>query len=205
MTRPILQDSPSQPAVYKSLGLSTLLRFLRDDRKPTILDLGPALGANVEFWSRHQCRLHIEDFYRDFIARASNENEESKASIFADLLAFNEELSFDIVLTWDLFNYLDLAQLEGLVRHVSRFCKPGAALFALISSQPDIPDQPTVFRILDTERMVYETRTQITRPCPRHQPREVAKAMGLFQVSSSFLLRNGIQEYVFVRGEDPRP
>ncbi len=38
---------------------------------------------------------------------------ESKASIFADLLAFNEELSFDIVLTWDLFNYLDLAATRG--------------------------------------------------------------------------------------------
>lgn len=205
MTRRILQDSPSQPAVYKSLGLSTLLRFLRDDRKHTVLDLGPALGANVEFWSRYQCRLHIEDFYRDFIARAAEENEESESTIFADLLAFKKETNFDIVLTWDLFNYLDLAQLAGLVRHLSRFCKPGAALFALISSQPDIPDQPTIFRILDTESMVYETRTQVTRRCPRHQPREVAKAMGLFQVSSSFLLRNGIQEYVFVRGRDPLP
>jgi predicted TPR repeat methyltransferase len=185
--------------------LSTLLRFLRDDRKHTILDLGPALGANVEFWSRHQCRLHIEDFCRDFIARAAEENQESKNAIFADLLAFKEETNFDIVLTWDLFNYLDLAQLAGLARHVSRFCKTGAALFALISSQPDMPDQPTVFRILDTERMVYETRTQVTKPCPRHQPRDVARAMGPFQVSSSFLLRNGIQEYVFVRGEDPRP
>ena len=201
MTRPIVQDTPPQPSVYKSLGLSTLLRFLRDDRKHTILDLGPALGANVEFWARHPCRLYIEDFYRDFTARAAEENEEEpKGANLADLMPFNDETSFDIVLTWDLFNYLNLAQLESLVRHVSHFCKPGAALFALISSQPDIPDQPTVFRILDTERMAYETRTQTTRPCPRHQPRELAKAMGLFQVSSSFLLRNGIQEYVFVRG-----
>jgi hypothetical protein len=84
------------------------------------------------------------------------------------------------------------------MRLLARWIKPGSLLFALISSQPAIPAAPTIFRILDTENIVYETRTQGSCPGPRHNPRDVARAMSGFEVSSSFLLRNGIQEYVFV-------
>jgi hypothetical protein len=192
------RNSHLEPAVHKSLGLNTLLRSMQDDRKYFILDLGQPLGGNVEFWSQYQCRLYIEDFYRDYRAKAAPGAEVSKEAIFADLLQFSAETSFDIILTWDLFNYLDPEEIGMLVLRLSRWCRSGALLFALISSLPLIPAEPTVFRILDSERMVYETRTHETQPCPRYHPRDVAKYVAPFEVSSSFLLRHGIQEYVFV-------
>jgi predicted TPR repeat methyltransferase len=184
-------------AAYRSLGLNTVLRSLQDDRKYHILDLGQPLGVNVEFWSQFRCRLYIEDFYRSYRAKAASESEVSTDAIFAELLRFSEETSFDIILAWDLFNYLNPEESEMLIRQLSRWCRPGTLLFALISSLPLIPAEPIIFRILDSERMIYETRTHETQPCPRYYPRDIAKFMGRFEVSSSFLLRHGIQEYVF--------
>jgi hypothetical protein len=186
-----------EPGVYKSLGLNTLLRSIQDDRKYFILDLGQPLGINVEFWSRYRCRLYIEDFYRGYKAKAAPGSEVSREAIFADLLRFSEETSFDIILAWDLFNYLAPEEIEMLVLRLSRWCRAGTLLFSLISSLPLIPAEPTDFRILDSERMIYDTRTHETRPCPRYHPRDIAKFVARFEVSVSFLLRHGIQEYVF--------
>ncbi len=201
MTRKNPPDPHPQTAAHKSLGLNTTLRLLREDRDVSILDLGPALGANVEFWSRYQSRLYIQDFYRGY-TRGSAENPDAPGSdIISSLLELSNETTFDVVLAWDLFNYLSLEALETLIRSLSPHCRPGTALFALISSQAQISATPTLFRIMDMESLGYEPTSQETRQCSRHQPRDLAKVMGRFQVSSSFLLRNGVQEYVFVFSE----
>jgi hypothetical protein len=185
--------------VHKSLGLNALLDRVRGDRIYSILDLGPALEANVRFWSQFSCRLHIHDFYRSYREwkAAAVPKEEPEKAAFSALLQFSDETVFDIILAWDIFNYFDRRQLEALVQRLIRWCRPGTRLFALISSLPNISASPTMFSILNREQLVYEIPTRKTRPCPRHQPREIVRLMARFTVSSSFLLRQGIQEYVF--------
>jgi hypothetical protein len=199
MTLSAPPDTQVSPAVHKSLGLNALLDQVRGDRSYSILDLGPALKANVLFWSQFSCRLHIVDFYRSYRewqAAVAPEGASEEAA-FSALLPFSDETAFDIILAWDLFNYLDLRELEALVQRLSRWCRPGTRLFALISSLPDISASPTVFRILNREQMTHEIPTRDTRPGPRHQPRDILRLMARFTVSSSFLMRHGIQEYVF--------
>jgi len=200
MTLSAPRENPVSPAVHKSLGLNALLNWVRGDRSYSILDLGPALEENVRFWSQFSCRLHIHDFYRSYLEwkAAVVPKEESEKAAFSALLPFCDETVFDIILAWDIFNYFDLRELEALVQRLSGWCRPGTRLFALISSLPKISVSPTMFRILNREQMVYEIPSQATRPCPRHQPRDIVKLMARFSVSSSFLLRQGIQEYVFV-------
>ena len=192
-------ETPVSPTVSKSLGLNALLDTMREDRSYSILDLGPALEENVRFWSQFSCRLHIQDFYRSYreCKATVGPEEESEAEAFSVLLKFDSHTVFDIILAWDLFNYYNLQELAVLIQRLSRWCRPGTRLFALISSLPDISVSPTMFRILNREQMIHEIPTEETRPCPRHQPRDIARLMGRFTVSCSFLLRHGIQEYVF--------
>jgi hypothetical protein len=199
MTPSAPRETQVSPAVYKSLGLNALLEPVRGDRSYSILDLGPALEGNLRFWSQFSCRLHIHDFYRSYREwkAAGVPEEESEEAAFSALLPFSDETVFDIILVWDLFNYFDLRELKALVQRLSRWCRPGTRLFALISNLPNISVSPTVFKILNRDEMIHEIPTQDTRPCPRHQPRDIARLMARFTVSSSFLLRHGIREYVF--------
>jgi hypothetical protein len=199
MTLNAPRETRASKAVCKSLGLKALLDRVRDDRSYSILDLGPALERNVRFWSKFSCRLHIHDFYRSYRERkaAVVPGGESEEAAFSALLPFSDETFFDIILAWDLFNYLDLRELEAFVRRLNRWCRRGTRLFAMISSLPNIPASPTIFRILNREQMIYEIPTRDTRPCPRHQPRDIVRLMTRFTVSSSFLLHHGIREYVF--------
>jgi hypothetical protein len=193
------RESYRSPPLHNSLGLQALLERVQDDRSITILDLGPALEANVRFWSEFSCSLHIHDFYRSFRERraAVGPAEGFEEAAFSALLAFSADTVFDLILAWDLFNYFDLRELEAFIQSLSRWCRRGTRLFALISSLPKISASPLMFRILGREQMAYEMPTRLTRPCPRHSPRDVARLMGRFIVSRSFLSRHGIQEYVF--------
>jgi hypothetical protein len=199
MTPSAPRETEISPAVHKSLGLKALLDWMREDRDYSILDLSPALKANVRFWSQFSCRLHIRDFYRGYLEckAANGPKKESDEAAFFALPPFNDETVFDIILFWDLFNYFDLRQLEALVQRLSRWCRHRTRLFALTSSLPHIPASPTIFKILNREQMIYEIPTRTIRPCPRHQPRDIVKLMARFTIAGSFLLHHGIQEYVF--------
>lgn len=194
------RETMVSPTVCRSLGLNALLDTVQGDRTFSILDLGPALDDNVQFWSQFSCRLYIQDLYRSYQKwkTAAEPDEECGKEAFSALLPFSDETFFDIILVWDLFNYFDLRELAVLVQRLSRWCRSGTRLFAMISILPDISVSPTMFRILNREQMIHEIPTPETRPSPRHQPRDIVRLMARFALSCSFLLRHGIQEYVFV-------
>lgn len=200
---PTTGEPPADPTIQKSLGLSALVQQLQPDHKYTILDLGPAIGANLEFWSQFPCKIHLEDFSsilksESFVERENDEDEEAVGrSFFKGLLPFSPDARFDIILCWDFFNYMNLAMVTRLVQYLTDFCTPGTLLFALLSSAQKMPAEPTVYRIIDQEHLQYLAQTGSLIVSPRYNPRDINRMMAGFQVSSSFLLRNGIQEYLF--------
>jgi hypothetical protein len=200
MTPSPAQVAPVYPAVHKSLGLNVLLDSVRGNQSYSILDLGPALDANVRFWSRFSCRLYIQDFYRCYRegkAALAAPPAGSEGACFSGLLPFSDGTVFDIILAWDIFNYFDLRELKALVQRLSRFSRPRTRFFALLSSLPDIPASPMRFRIINRQNVTCEIQTRETRPGPGYEPRDIVRLMAPFRVSSSFLMRQGIREYVF--------
>lgn len=191
-------NSHTESAEYKSLGLNTLLDFMQEGCKYSVLDLGQAFGVNVSFWSRFLCRIYVEDFYHHYRAATATNPDNSRSATMAEIMAFSPDTVFDVILAWDLLNYLELEEIDVLIGHLNRWCRPGTFLFALISSQPEIPEEPNIFKIVDRERMISQARSNTLRLSPRYHPKDLARILAPFEVSSSFLLRNGIQEFVFV-------
>lgn len=183
--------------VHRSLALAALLAEMRRGRKPQVLDLGSAVGSNVEYLSRFECKLYIEDLYSALSSKSGDGDADQR--FFAEFLPLPEGTRIDVVLAWDLFNYLKRKELGKLIEHLAPFCRPGALLFTLISTQKEIPAQPIRFKIVDEDKLLYEVRTSSTRPSPRYAPAEVRDLLRGFRVDRSFLLRHGIQEYLFVR------
>ncbi|MGB6000943.1 MAG: hypothetical protein WBI00_10710, partial [Thermoanaerobaculia bacterium] len=60
--------NPSDPGTTESpsLALKYLLGHLDETRWSKILDLGPAVGANVEFFTQYSCKLFIADLFQAF-------------------------------------------------------------------------------------------------------------------------------------------
>src|SRR5512135_2118980 len=120
----------SQSVTYRSLGLNVLLNLL-PNAGLDVLDLGPPLRVNVDFWSRYQCRLHIRDFHRCSSARDVSLPENERETFFSGLLSFEPEIRFDAIMVWDLFNYMTQEDLAVMVCRLKTWCKTGTMIFAL--------------------------------------------------------------------------
>ncbi len=169
----------------------------------SILDLGPAIGGNIEFFGRFPCALHIADAVGALAGLRPEIDPETGAVRTAPLEAeVRRQLpgaggaTFDVILGWDLLNYLDgpvfsafAAQLRPLLRH-------GTRLHAFLWSQPRMPVLPARFRILDAAHMGFEASDR-TRECPRYTQRDLERRLPELHVQRSVLLRSGLQEYVF--------
>ncbi|PYV38462.1 MAG: hypothetical protein DMG09_11925 [Acidobacteria bacterium] len=193
---------PQHPTeTYKSLALKALLEQLLGDWRYSILDLGSAVGATVAFLSQFASTIRVEDLYRTLnAARFFDHGEEPvEESAFERLVSIPRETRFDIILGWDLINYFRTDELAPLIRYIGRFCRPGSFLFAISSTLKEIPATPTNFKIQDAETLIYEPGATRMRPCPRYVPRDLGRLMSGFHVRNSYLLRNGMQEYLFMR------
>ena len=186
---------------FTSLGLKALLESLAADRKYRILDLGPAIGTNIEFLTRYSLKIRVEDLHKSLQAAGlfGNGNGVFNESSLMAAMPFSVDEQFDVVLAWDLLNYFNAEELKVLVRYLGAACTRGGYFFAMGATAKEMPDMPTIYRILTAETLLYSTNSQDMRICPRYAPRDLALLMDGFHINSSYILRNGIREYVFVR------
>ena len=216
------ESSGGDNCEYHSLALPGLVERLDGDRKCGILDLGPAHGATVEFFSQYSCKLYVADLYRSLKAyrvdpgidrppdladkpdgpQDDEEEAAERTRIFDELLAYDGDTRFDLVLAWDLLNYLEPEQIDVLSRRLARFSRGGTKLFAMVAIHKEIPARPCAFKILDTETLEYHALTHRTRTAPRHTEPTLRRLMSGFDVESTCVLRNGLQEYVFTFAPD---
>lgn len=192
-------ERPDQPVRQTSLALQALINGLDSRRKYHFLDLGPACGQNVDFFSQFSGQIYIADLHQtlnsfDYL---SPEDGISFESVFRYLLPYENTTCFDVILGWDLFNYLKRREFIHLIRHLSRFCATGTLILAYISTQKSIPDRPLDYRVIDEQTLSCGLSTSVMCQCPRYQETDLRQMMPGFRVRNSFLLRNGFKEYVF--------
>lgn len=183
------------------MGLDALVGELAQEARYTILDLGPALGANVDFWSGFACKIHFADLYGTLAEAGFDESGEGPpwdSELLQRLLPFEPQTRFDIILCWDILNYLTPEQMISFVGRLAAFCKQGTYLFAQFWLSPRIPARPITFKIVDREHLRYANWDKETRSWAFFQPRDINRIMEEFRVAGSFLLRHGIQEYLFI-------
>lgn len=191
----------AEPEVHRSLALASLFGSIQPEDRLHVLDLGPAVGSNIESLSqRFVCKLQIGDLYRTLTAdqRRYHDPEADPGALLDDALPRHGE-PYDLVLAWDLFNYLTRPQIRALATLLAERCRPGARLFAMVATLAEMPALPLTYLFSGEADLVYRNRPPHTRPGPRYRPAEIAALTPGFAVDRSYLLRHGIQEYLLVR------
>jgi hypothetical protein len=190
------QEVAAGPQVHPSLALPDLLSQLHPDRRLRILDLGPAIGSNLTFWNqRYLCTMEVADLYPSLVTAPEGD---AVAAVAAALPA-GDDRPLDVVLAWDLFNYLDRPRLLALGERLAARCRPQAILFAMLSTAKEIPVLPGRYPIEDGSRLLYDVDATRQRPGPRYRPADIAAMTPGFSTDRNFLLRHGIQEYLLIR------
>ena len=178
-----------------------MFQRLQDDVSYEILELGPVRKGNVEFWSQFSNSIYVADLRSSLplppLLPLPDDPEPPKRD-WHQVLRLPEKRRFDIVLAWDLFNYLDLSDLSGLIGYLSRFCRAGTIVFMLIFDNQTMREEISVYQVVDESHLGYELGGAKMRECPRHHAHTLKQMMRNFRSADSFRLRNGVIEYLFI-------
>lgn len=189
------------PAALHAPLFKDLVTGLDDARRYVVLDLGAASTAMLALLSRARCRVEIADFaYFGGIEMLNNAEPGPSLVAAADswIREQPEDDPIDLIMCWDLPNYLTLDALSALMTAIGRRARPGAIAHALIFyAARDMRDHPGRFiPTNDGELMDHETQgTAIA--APRYSSEDLRNNMGPFVIDRVRLLRNGMQEYQF--------
>lgn len=149
----------------------------------SVLDLGPAMKANLDFFLGRGARVTVADFHR--------------SGARCDFVGADPESRFDLVLAWDVLNYLDPEALARLMDRLGAHFRPGTTLHAFIATGREISAAPSRCRIQDPETLVLEVSEGPRIPSPRYLEQELLRRMLGWTVEHRVQLRIGMLEYVF--------
>lgn len=186
-----------------SPGLEVILQLLREPgKKYRILDLGPPLQKNIEFFSQLSCKHYVDDVWSVLaehpqytISRQDKSSEFTKQD-FQDFIHY-EDVQFDVILAWDLLNYFNSRALSVFLRYISGLGKPGSVFHFLINTSKYMPVQPARITACDNNVFHYAPQVSAVVPASRYSPKAVESVMDGYKIFKLSLLGNGIQEHLF--------
>lgn len=166
-------DAPevSQKLTRRSSGLSELGRLWESETPLCVLDLGSTSPSNIRFFTERSHRIYSEDLLvASTEPHLMTKDEQGNAVLdsrrfLADNLVY-PAAHFDVVLCWNLPDYLDESLVRPVMGRLWSVLKPGGMLLAFFHTKDAGPDSPCYrFHIvnkdtLEMQRIVLRRETR---------------------------------------------
>ena len=187
-----------EPAPVSAPLFRRLVESLSAEQRCVVLDLGTVRSETVALLTPFRCRLEIADLADGLEALDAEPDRDLRWKMAEALLPPARSEPTDLVLCWDLLNYLQRPAITTLMECIAARLRPGALVHALIVySGTTMPARPSQFAPLADGRLIELQTTDASRPAPRYSPDDLARCMRGFRSESAMLLRNGMQEFLF--------
>ena len=132
---------------HRSLCLRSIVSKLVE-KGDTILDLGRMSTLTAPLFLQLHCRCFIEDL-NEYVEALNVNNDNSLERLSDFLLEKPAGTTFDIILCWDLFNYLSLELISHLMALLKPYLKPGTVLHTIRYIGGTAPKLPRHFKHID--------------------------------------------------------
>lgn len=150
-------------------------------------------AANFSFFSQLSCKIHFENldaFILEY-GRLSTSNQIYRLERY--LLEHKDEEKYDVILSWDLFNYLELEAVESLLTKLSRHCKPNTLLHMMKYMKSEIPSQPRKFNIVDDRYLSLGEGVAQSRRITQHNTAQLLKKIPQYFMHNTMVNLEGMQ------------
>lgn len=164
----------AQKLTRRSSGLGELSRLWASETPLCVLDLGSTSPSNIRFFTERSHKIYSED-----LLVASTEptlvTKDEQGNVILDSRKFLAEnllypaAHFDVVLCWNLPDYLDESLVRPVMGRLWSVVKPGGMLLAFFHTKDAGPDSPCYrFHIMDKD--VLEMQRIVLRREARRGP-----------------------------------
>ena len=198
-TRSASPAAASEPVVG-SKAFPKFLAALTAQPSPVLLDFGPVIGTNVEFFGdRLGCKLFIEDLFADFDRHTRAGTIDQLPATF-DKRFRHADASVDGILCWDIFDFLDKKSAEALAKQITRMVRPGGAVMGLFAVAAKSDHMAfTKYEIVDDANLRHRQHPGVGGVKKAIQNRDIIRMFEGLTVSDSFLLKSNIREMLLRR------
>ena len=149
-TGPEQSASPAQSSPKlsrRSSGLGELTRVWASQEGLCILDLGATSPANIRYFTERSHKIYSEDLLTASTEPSLAIKDEQGNPTLDNRLFLEENLvypaaQFDVVLCWNLPDYLDESLVKPVVGRLWSVLKPGGMLLAFFHTRDAGPDAP---------------------------------------------------------------
>ena len=192
-----VRDEP----VVVSKGFPKFLASLTQQPSPVLLDFGPVIGTNVEYFGeRLGCKLFIEDLLADFDRHLKAGTLDQLPAVFEKRFRHGDS-SVDGILCWDLFDFLDKNSAQALAKQIVRMLRPGGIVMAFFCSTPVEKSLFTKFEIVDDHSLRHRQHTGPGGAKRVLQNRDIIRMFEGLAVADSYLHKGGAREMLLRRNQ----
>ena len=184
-----------------SRGLDEFFRYIRDSSGLSILDLGPATQANINFITNLGHRIYTADFLQVLgdafgLENTVDQSNPGQIEYFLKQALDYPEGHFDGVLIWDVLEYLAPALLTAVIERLNQIVRPNSYMLAFFHADDKQDAVPYyTFRIQDVATLQVAQQGR-RRPAQLFNNRSLEKLFGKFQSVKFFLTKERLREII---------
>jgi len=213
---PATAPASAQKLTRRSSGIGEIVRILNSQEGLCVLDVGATSANNIQFLTGQGHKNYSEDLLRASLDPALRKLDSTGNTVIDSKKFLDENLvypnnRFDIVLCWNLADYMEESLVKPTIDRLWSQTKPGGLLLAFFHTRDAGPDS-TCYRyhitgtdMLDMQeiRLAPAGRPASEKQSPRLQRvfnnRHIENLFRDFASIKFFLARDNIREVLVVR------
>ena len=205
-----------QKLTRRSSGMAEISRLLNSHESLCILDMGATSASNIRFFTGRGHKNYSEDLLRSSLdpelrVRDSEGNSVIDSQRFISDNLVYENAQFDVVLCWNLPDYMEESLVKPTIDRLWSVMKPGGLLLAFFHTRDAGPDSICYrYHVTDSELLEMQEvkfappgRPSSEKQSPRLQRvfanRHIENLFRDFASIKFFLARDAIREVLVVR------
>jgi len=188
----------------RSSGLAELNKMIGKRESMSVLDLGPTSPPNIRYMTERGHSFYNEDaLLSSFDPAYERKGENGKPELDLDkFLAENlkhKAAQFDLVLAWDVPDYLPEAAVKPLIDRLAAAMRPGGVLLAFFHTKDAGPEAPYYRYNIAGEDTLELQRGPQFRLQRVFNNRHIENLFREFSSIKFFLARDNVREVLVVR------
>lgn len=180
--------------------LFAALSALDPEKRVDMLDLTPAMPEHLDYFRDYAVRLELPGCGAELLAPRDEEelDNEQIERLIKHLIpsTANSKKPLDIILLWDLPNYLDKRVLSALIQYLLPRTDRHSLIHTYIHTRQTMPTRPAEYRLSQENRVLVDIDSDWTARSPMYYQELLHKVFKPFRVERGMLLANGMQEYI---------
>jgi SAM-dependent methyltransferase len=209
------EGSPApQKVSRRSSGMGEISRLLKSQEGLCVLDMGSTSPNNIRFFTDKGHRNYSEDLLRSSLDPTLRIPDAMGKSAIDGKTFLEENLQypnshFDVVLCWNLPDYMEESLVKPTIDRLWSLMKPGGVLLAFFHTRDAGPDS-TCYRyhvtdtdMLEMQEVKFAVPGRLEKQSPRLQRvfnnRHIENLFRDFASIKFFLARDSIREVLVVR------